>query len=280
MKEASYYSYYNDNIKCKLCMHGCEIPNMGMGFCRSRVNINNKLYAKCYEFISSINLDPIEKKPLYKFHPKKKILSIGSYGCNMRCMFCQNHEISQNEVRCKSYSSEDLLDLAKSYKDNIGIAFTYNEPLINYEFVFDTFKLFKYNNLETVLVTNGMINNEPLVELLKYTSALNIDFKGFSDEVYIKLNGNINVVKNTIIKSYKSCYIELTSLIIPGVNDDKHGFEDFVKWISSLSKDIVLHLTRYYPKYKLNIEATPIELLKEFKSIADKYLNYVYLGNC
>lgn len=271
-----------NEIKCTLCPHKCVIPEGGTGLCKARVNSGGHITGRNYGVISSIALDPIEKKPLYHFYPGGKILSVGFFGCNMKCPFCQNHEISQSVGEGRNITSGELLSVALGLKDrgNIGIAFTYNEPLTNFEFVCDTAKVFKENNLKTVLVTNGNFSNEAEEKILPYIDAMNIDLKAFSKEGYEKLGGDFETVKSFIQNASGKCHIELTSLMVPGINDSEKEFSEEVNWISEISPEIPLHITRYFPRYLMNTGSpTQISLLKRFGNIALEKLKYVHIGN-
>ncbi len=285
MKEAEYYKILpSQKVQCMLCPHNCIISINQTGKCRVRKNVNGKLYALNYGLSSSISLDPIEKKPLYHFYPGKMILSIGCWGCNFKCGFCQNWTISQQTVSEKYsqyISPQELLSIGLQTRDNIGISYTYNEPLINIEFVKETAILFNSKNLKNVLVTNGFVNKEPLLELLPYIDAANIDLKSFNPEFYEKIcGGKLKFVLQTIelMVSHKK-HVELTTLIIPGYNDNKQEIEQIINYVSSLSKDIPLHFSRYYPQYEFDAPPTPINVLQNFYSLAKEKLNFVYLGN-
>lgn len=239
---------------------------------------------KNYGIISSIALDPIEKKPLYHFYPGSKILSVGSLGCNMSCPFCQNHYISKptENVETDYISPENLLELAKEYvpKGNIGVAFTYNEPLMTYDFVRDTSILLKNKGLKSVVVTNGCFGDKVINEIIPFVDAYNIDLKGFRAEIYESFGGKLNQVLHFIERTSENAHIEVTSLIVPGFNDRVEDMENQAKWIASLNKDIVLHITRFFPRYKmLNEKPTNIKLLNILANTAKKYLNNVYIGN-
>ncbi len=287
MKEALYYKVISENFKkinCTLCPHSCILLDKEVGICLSRKNINGKLFALNYENLSSISLDPVEKKPLYHFFPSKNVLSIGSWGCNFKCGFCQNWEISQNfseHFVSQNITSKKLFYLAKKAHNNIGIAYTYNEPLINIEFLIETAQLFNKNNFKNIIVSNGYINKQPLLDLIPYIDAANIDLKSFNSDFYVKYcEGKISFVLNTIETLFKhNIHIEITTLIIPDFNDDKQNIIKIVDFISSLSKDIPFHISKYHPNYKFNIHSTPESILIEFYSIAKEKLNYVYLGN-
>lgn len=282
MKEAlEYIPLPEGNVQCSLCPHNCIIANEKTGICRIRKNINGKLYSLVYGKASSIALDPIEKKPLFHFHPGSYILSLGTYGCNFRCPWCQNWSISQvNDGPAESITSEEIVLLAKR-KGSVGIAYTYNEPLIWYEFVLDTAKLAKEEGLTNVLVTNGYINPQPLENLLPYIDAMNIDLKSISEEFYKKYCGaKLQSVLDTInIAVKRGILVELTNLLIPTLNDSESEIQQLVDWVAALNDAIPLHFSRYFPQYKFNLPATPVTTLEKAYSIASKKLKYVYLGN-
>ncbi|HOP12035.1 MAG TPA: AmmeMemoRadiSam system radical SAM enzyme [Oscillospiraceae bacterium] len=270
---------------CGLCPHHCDIPEGRTGFCRARENRDGKIVCGNYGRLTSLSLDPIEKKPLYRFYPGSMILSAGSYGCNLACPFCQNCEISMADRNADTvyFSPEMLVERAKRAvpEGNIGLAFTYNEPLIWYEYVRDCAKLLRENGLKTVLVTNGMICLEPLLELLPLIDAMNIDLKGFSQKFYDLVKGDFETVKQTIALSAQQCHVEVTTLVIPGLNDDPKEIEDEAKWLASVNPEIPLHLSRFFPRYKMNDHrSTPIETIYDLRNIAAKYLKYVFFGNC
>jgi len=285
MKEAMFYELFDKDkgiIKCLLCPKECLIKKGQVGFCRTRENIDNKLYSLIYSKVSSYGMDPIEKKPLYHFYPGTMVLSLGTIGCNFTCTFCQNWTISQaniKEVQVEELSPEEAIQLALK-NNSPGICYTYTEPFIWYEYVLDTARLAKKNNLKNILVTNGFINREPLVKLLPFIDAMNIDLKSFRNSFYQKYSkGSLSPVLRTIEISRKYCHIEITNLIIPGLNDNEEEIKEMVDWISSLSEDIPLHFSRYFPCYKMDIEATHISTLYKARDIAQKKLKYVYVGN-
>lgn len=272
--------------RCDLCPRLCEIAEGHMGICKARSCKNGVIVDDNYGLVSALALDPIEKKPLRRFFPGSMILSVGSYGCNLRCPFCQNHEISmagKSDLRLKKTTPEELVALAKSLmpRGNIGIAFTYNEPVISFEFVLDTFTLAKSEGLKTVLVTNGTLLEKPLLKLLPLLDAANVDLKGFSDEFYKWVKGDFECVKRFIELSYDRIHLEVTTLVIPGKNDSDEEMEAESSWISSLDKNIPLHLSRYFPRYKCaeSTEITPLETLLRLQTIASRHLKYVYTGN-
>nr|WP_273702380.1 MULTISPECIES: AmmeMemoRadiSam system radical SAM enzyme [Tepidanaerobacter] len=282
MKEAMYYRKNVDgSVECVLCPHNCIISEGHTGICRVRRNIGGILYSENYAQVSSWGMDPVEKKPLYHFYPGNVIFSVGSIGCNFKCKFCQNWQIAQStDVPTQEVNPEDLVAIAKGQRKNIGIAYTYNEPTIWYEYVLECAKLAHEEGLKNVLVTNGFIEKEPLNQILPFVDAMNIDLKAFHEDFYKKLSsGRLAPVMETIEISQKKCHVELTTLIIPGMNDSAEEIEALAKWVSSLRKDIPIHFTRYFPCYKLDIPATPFETIKKAREIALKYLDYVYTGN-
>ncbi len=282
MKEALYYSKLEGNrVNCILCPKNCIIEDGKTGFCRSRKNIGGKLYSIIYEKTTGIALDPIEKKPLYKFHPGRLILSVGTRGCNFGCIFCQNWHISQNpDADLEDVSCEQIIQEAIKL-GSLGVAYTYNEPFIWYEFILECAKAAKANGLENVLVTNGYVNPEPLEEILPYIGAMNIDLKSMDEEFYKKnCKGTLAPVLNTIKRAKQDCHVELTNLIIPSLNDTKEHFEKLTDWIvENAGADTPLHFSRYFPCYELNLPLTPVETLYKANAIAKKKLKFVYLGN-
>ncbi len=285
--EARFYKVLANKVKCELCPHNCQIKPDNYGICNVRKNVNGKLIAENYGMVSSMGFDPIEKKPLYHFYPGSEILSIGSVGCNLKCKFCQNWQISQCGLNdytreTRFYDPSHIVNLAKSRADNIGIAYTYNEPTVFYEFMIETARLAKQKELKNVMVSNGFINKEPLAELLNHIDAFNIDLKAFTEQFYRDYtNSQLEPVKKTLLDIAKSGrHLEITHLVIPGLNDDESEFEKMMQWISSgLGDEVVMHLSRYFPVYQMNGDATPVNKLLQFEKIAKKYVNYVYLGN-
>lgn len=286
-KEALFYKEEAGKIHCSLCPHNCTILDGNIGICNVRRAMKDdngilKLYTLNYGEITSISMDAIEKKPLYKFCPSSKILSIGSFGCNFKCSFCQNYSISQYRAESKYVPPESMIQMSMTTKDNVGLAFTYNEPSIWYEYVLDVARGIKELNPQhkTVLVTNGYINEEPLKNLLVYIDALNIDLKG-GDEYYKKLCfGRVEHIKNTIKIAYEmGCHIEVTTLLVPGENTDEETIKDIGEFLSSIDKNIPIHISRYFPMYKLKKETTPLEEIRNSYKLLKRYLNNVYLGN-
>lgn len=280
MTEARFYEAVGHTAHCKLCPHGCVIRDGKTGLCNVRRNIGGVLYSESYGQISSLALDPIEKKPLRHFHPGRHILSIGSYGCSMSCPYCQNSSISQSIPQTQFIPPEELVELAKACPGNLGIAFTYNEPFVSMEYLLDTAPLIKEAGLNVVLVTSGMANEDPLEALLPYVDAMNIDVKGFRQSYYRKLGGDLKTVKRTVKKCAGDCHVEATTLIVPGENDSEEEMHDLSCWLLSISPDIPLHVTRFFPCYKMTDRPpTPIPTLYKLAETAKRQLKHVYIGN-
>jgi len=273
-------------VRCQLCPHRCMLEDGKTGICRVRTNRNGILWSDSYGRISSIHSDPVEKKPLYHFFPGRSILSVGSVGCNLHCRFCQNCEISQvspeNATFLRVCSPADLVILACREEDNLGIAFTYNEPVIWSEFVLDVAMETRKHGKKNVLVTNGYINTLPLEELLEWTDAFSVDLKAFDDSFYRKItSSSLKPVLSTLQKIRASGkHLEIVNLLIPGLNDDPVRFEEMVKWIrDELGRETVLHLSAYYPRYLATEPPTPSSTLLVLSDIAHKFLEYIYTGN-
>lgn len=256
-----------------------------MGYCRARKNEGDRIVCKNYGWLTALALDPIEKKPLKRFFPGSVILSVGSYGCNLRCPFCQNHGISMagQEAETMFVAPDALADKAAelSGKGNIGLAFTYNEPLVGYEYVRDCAALIRAKGLRNVLVTNGMICEEPLLKLLPLIDAMNIDLKGFSQSFYDLVRGDFDTVKNTVALAARSCHVEVTTLIVPDENDSEEEMRALSGWLAKLRTDIPLHVTRFFPRYKMaDRPPTPVSTVYRLAEVARENLQYVYEGNC
>lgn len=280
--EALHYEKLRDgNVRCRLCPIECLISDGKKGACGVRANRSGILYSEVYGKMTSMALDPIEKKPLYHYHPGKHILSVGAKGCNLHCDFCQNWQISQDlSSPTQDVTSGYIIAQAKRC-GSFGIAYTYNEPFVWYEFVLDTAKLAKKSGLENVLVTNGFVNMKPLEEILPYIDAMNIDLKAFNEDFYIKVcGGRLGNVLEMIKRSARSCHVELTTLVIPGFNDSQEDIRREAEWIrDNVGADTPLHLSRYFPCYKMKVPPTPVETLERAGEIAGRSLRYVYLGN-
>ena len=284
--------------RCEVCFHRCEIPEGGSGFCGARTCTDGVIRAANYGRITGLALDPIEKKPLRHFHPGSMILSAGSYGCNLRCPFCQNHEISWSEEafsladRAERISPEDLAAYARrtAGRGNIGLAFTYNEPLIGWEFVRDTARLIREAGMLNVLVTNGTAELPVLEALGPYIDAMNIDLKGFTDHYYSGvLGGNLETVKRFIERAVQICHVELTTLIVPGENDSEEEMRALAGWVAGLrdaqgqriGTEIPLHVSRFFPRFRMTDRpATGVQTVYRLAEVAGETLKYVYTGNC
>lgn len=284
--------------RCEVCFRHCEIREGNTGFCGARSCREGKVTASNYGKITSLALDPIEKKPLRRFYPGSLILSAGSYGCNLRCPFCQNHEITWSERawrfadEAEYLPPEELVEIARSYQNrgNIGIAFTYNEPLVGFEYVRDASRLAHNAGLKTVLVTNGCAQLSVLEELAPGIDAMNIDLKGFTDHYYNDvLKGSRQMVMDFIARAVQVCHVELTCLIVPGGNDSEEEMRRMAGWIASLQDDrgrqtgreIPLHITRFFPRFHmLDREATDVRVVSHLVRVAQEQLRYVYSGNC
>jgi len=278
-----YEEFKEDILKCTLCPHQCILYPNKTGICRVRQNIKGEMYSLNYNDVTSIALDPMEKKPLFHFHPGEKILSLGTWGCNLKCPFCQNYEIAQLKPPYQKKIYPNAIPSLMENYDVQGVAYTYSEPIVWYEFVLDSSREVKYANPDNynVLVTNGFINEKPLRLMLQYIDAMNIDLKVYSDKNYVKiLKGGLESVKRTIKIAYEEgIHTEVTTLVVPKVNDNLDELEEEFSWLANISKDIPLHLSRYFPAFEYNEPPTDINFLEKAYELAKKYLNFVYLGN-
>ncbi len=279
--EARHYNKERDGrVDCVLCPHNCTITDGKSGICDVRANIGGTLYSNIYGRVSSIAMDPIEKKPLYHFHPGSSILSIGTVGCNMKCSYCQNWHISQNTAASTSYYEPSAIVRSAAREGSIGIAYTYSEPIVWFEYVMDCANEARKTGLKNVLVTNGFVNPSPLDELLGLVDAMNIDLKTFRDETYKKYQkGRLQPVLDTITSAHGKCHIELTTLIVTGINDDIAEMLDIIDWIASIDRGIPWHVSRYYPNYRHQAPPTEIEFIMNVYGEARKKLDFVYCGN-
>jgi pyruvate formate lyase activating enzyme len=281
--EALYYKKENDlAVQCQLCPHHCHIQNGKTGFCRTRKNEGGTLLALNYGQCTALALDPVEKKPLYHFHPGSQILSAGSWGCNLTCSFCQNWHISQGSPPWQELPPRKAAELARSLQErgNIGLAYTYNEPSVTYEWIYETAPLIHEAGLYNVMVTNGYIEETPLQSLLPYIDAWNIDLKSWNDDFYRQIcQGTISPVLRTIEKAVAVSHVEITCLILPGINDSPDDMDSLASWLASIRPDIPLHITRYFPRYHCTLPPTPVETLKMLQRTAGQYISHVYVGN-
>ncbi|MDR1560285.1 MAG: AmmeMemoRadiSam system radical SAM enzyme [Clostridiales bacterium] len=282
-KEAIFYQQTPRGVRCSLCPWECELPEGALGRCKARRSRGGKLIAESYGMITSASLDPIEKKPLNHFFPGSFIFSIGLYGCNLHCPFCQNHRISMSRPETSYASPEDIAALAERYArdgNNLGVAYTYNEPMIAFEYVLDCTRAVHARGLKNVAVTNGCINEEPFNTILPYIDAFNIDLKGSAAFYKEKLGGDLDTVKRNIRSAASQSHVEVTTLIIPGENDSDEETEESAEFLSGISPDLPLHLSRFIPQYKYaRKQPTPAETMRRLRDIAEKYLKHVHLGN-
>lgn len=281
--------------ECQVCFHHCRLKEGQTGRCLARICRDGEIVPANYGKITALALDPIEKKPLSRFFPGTAILSVGSYGCNLSCPFCQNHEIAHPPVKgglrpavgTRSVTPEELAETAKQTRQDgsIGLAFTYNEPLVGYEFVRDTAKLIKEAGMHTVLVTNGTAELPVLEELLPWIDAMNIDLKAFTDHFYTGLiGGSLGTVKAFVEKAAAHCHVEITTLVIPHENDTEAEMEALTEYLAGINdgagKEIPLHITRFFPRYHMTDRGpTPVETVYRLCEVAKKKMTYVYAGN-
>ena len=278
---AKYYEKLeNKLVRCNLCPVFCKIKPDKFGICKIRKNEDGELIADAYGQLVSLAIDPVEKKPLFHFCPGRPILSTGPNGCNLRCPFCQNWTISQEHVPTQYVSPEDLVETARQ-RDSIGVAFTYTEPLIWFEYLYDCAVLLKEAGLKVVVVSNGYLNEEPAREIFKLVDAANIDLKSASPEFYKKVcRGNLKDVLRTIhIARESGVLVELTNLLITGENDSEADLRAVVDIVASIDRSIPFHISRYFPNYKYANAPTPITTMKRAVEIACQKLDYVYPGN-
>ena len=274
---------------CNTCFRHCHLKEGQKGFCGARGCRNGRVVCESYGYLTSLALDPIEKKPLAMFHPGSLVVSAGSYGCNLACPFCQNFTISQKRDRegTRYVSPEELLYLTEETKarhpETIGVAYTYNEMLTSWEYVRDAARLIHETDMLNVLVTNGTAEPAVLNELLPYIDAMNIDLKGFTDEFYTDfVGGNLAGTKDFIRTAAAHCHVEVTTLIILGKNDSEEEIAGAAKWLASLpSKEpIAYHITRDFPRWKLDTPATDVRTVYHLADVARRYLPNVFVGNC
>ncbi len=278
----------NAPVICDICPHACRLREGQRGRCKARVARGGRVVDENYGRITSIALDPIEKKPLARFRPGSQILSVGSYGCNLSCPFCQNASIAAVGADASSWRNvmpEELVAEAvrARARGNIGIAFTYNEPLVSFEYVRDTARLAHEAGLVNVLVTNGMVNPGPLAELLPLVDAANVDLKGFSQDFYDFVGGDFETVRATIqaMAACETCHAEVTTLIVPGMNDSEEEIDALSAWIASLDPEIPYHVSRFFPCHRLTDRGpTPVRTVYRLADVARRHLRHVYTGNC
>lgn len=273
---------------CEICPHACRLREGQRGRCKARIAQNGRVVCENYGRVTAAALDPIEKKPLVRFMPGSFVLSVGSYGCNLGCPFCQNASIAAVGAEKSSWrevSPEELVADAVRLRDrgNVGIAFTYNEPLVGFEYVRDTARLAHEAGLVNVLVTNGMVNPGPLAELLSLIDAANVDLKGFSRGFYEFVGGDLETVRATIraMAACETCHVEVTTLIVPGMNDSEEEVDALSAWLASLDPEIPYHVSRFFPCHRLlDRGPTPVRTVYRLADVARRHLRHVFTGNC
>lgn len=273
------------SVTCELCFHRCRLAEGQTGACRARANRGGVIRPLNYGRLTALALDPIEKKPLRRFYPGSLILSAGSFGCNLHCPFCQNAEIAAAgaESLTRNCPPETLAREALRLRErgNIGVAYTYNEPLVGYEYLRDCAGLVRRAGMVNVVVTNSTIAEEPWRALLPLLDAVNIDLKGFTQRWYQRLGGDLETVKRSIALAAESCHVEVTTLVVPGENDTEEEMRALSAWLASVSADIPLHVSRFFPRHRmLDRPPTPVPTVYRLAEIARENLRYVYTGNC
>ena len=278
---------------CGVCPRHCRLAPGALGACRARRNVGGTVVPEAYGRVTSLALDPVEKKPLARFRPGSYLLSVGGYGCNLACPFCQNHQISQageKDVRWRELSPEGLVAIAEEARARdprvIGIAHTYNEPLVTWEYVADTARRARERGLVTVLVSNGCVELGVIDELAPLLDAANVDLKGFSPAFYEACGGaagSLDAVRGTIerLAAEPGCHLEVTTLVVPGMNDSEEEIDQIARWLASLPGDFVYHVTRYFPRWRMtDVPATPVATVRHLADVARRHLPHVHLGNC
>lgn len=284
--DASADSTAGEPVVCTVCPHACRLREGRLGRCRARRAVNGRVVCENYGQLTSLALDPIEKKPLARFRPGTTVLSLGSYGCNLHCPFCQNAAIAMagpGDVPTQYWSPNKVVRQALALADRgcIGIAYTYNEPCVSFEYVRDTARAARESGLVNVLVSNGTIAPEPLAQIAPLIDAANIDLKGATQDFYDWVGGDLAAVENAIETLVAAgCHTEVTTLVVPGHNDDLADIAAIARWLASVDRGIVYHLTRFFPQHKMtDARPTPIATLRAAKRVADQYLDTVLLGN-
>ena len=279
-----------DAIRCTTCPRGCLLAPGAIGACRARGNVDGTVTPVGYGCVTSLAVDPIEKKPIARWKPGTTVLSLGGFGCNLHCPWCQNHSISQvgeGEVDWREYAPDGIARLAALMNDNnpdmVGVAYTYNEPLVAWEFVRDCAEYVHVFGLSNVLVSAGCVSREVIGELAPLIDAANIDLKSFRDETYRMCGGDLATVKATIetLAATPTCHLEVTTLIVPGVNDSREEMDELAAWLASVDEGITLHVSRFHPAYRMRDRGrTSVPLVYELADVARAHLAHVFTGNC
>ncbi|MDR1621228.1 MAG: radical SAM protein [Synergistaceae bacterium] len=287
---ARWWKREKDGARCGLCFHRCFIPPGSVGYCEVREWDGDVFSSPCLGRFSSCAVDPIEKKPLYHWRPGSYIFSLGSVGCNMRCPFCQNHRIAQpaggaqsaQNARKMSLTPMSPLELVRSVKREglSAVAYTYNEPTLQAEYILQAAPLLKEAGIASVLVTNGMFSAEARDELAPWVGAANVDVKTFDPVKYTALGGSLDVVKENVASWVRAgVHVELTNLVVPGISDSREDFTRMVDWVAEISPAVPLHISRYFPAHKYAAPPTSVGLMKAFEALAGRRLTHVHLGN-
>jgi pyruvate formate lyase activating enzyme len=279
-----------EKVVCHVCPHECALKPGALGLCRARTVEDGQVVAENYGRLTSMAVDPIEKKPIAEWARGTRVLSVGSYGCNLRCSFCQNHEISQvgeKGVPWREVSPKELVSIAVGMADEdpgmVGVAYTYNEPLVGWEYVRDCARLVHDASLANVLVSNGCAQGWVIDELAPLIDAANIDLKCFSEAGYKSLGGDFSTVCTTIEKLAvcPTCHLEVTTLVVPGLSDDEAQMREEARWLASVDPAIVLHVTRFFPRWHMaDAQPTPVTTVHRLADIAHESLEHVHIGNC
>jgi pyruvate formate lyase activating enzyme len=279
MREAMFWDKLPDGrVKCRLCPHFCAIGEGRRGLCGVRENAGGALMSANWGKLTSVSADPVEKKPLNRFMPGTYTFSCGSFGCNLMCGHCQNWTIARGRPESLDVEPAQFVEMAKQ-SGCPSVAFTYNEPTVSIEWMLPAAKAAKENGLATIMVTNGYINREPLEALLPLVDAMNVDLKAFTEPGYAKLGGTLAPVKDMIERSAKSCHVEVTMLLVPGIVDTEDEVGEAARWLSGISPDLALHLSRCFPAYRHTAPPTDIAFMKRAAARAGEHLKHVYLGN-
>lgn len=278
MHEAQYWEAQRDGtVRCLLCPHHCVRGDGGAGLCCARMNHGGQLVSLNYGRVSALSMDPVEKKPLKRFMPGTMTLSAGSFGCNLACPYCQNHEIAQDTPETEYVPPDQMVSIAKR-EGAPTVSFTYNEPLVGYEWVLDAARYAQGQGIGVILVTNGYVEDAPLRALLPYVSAMNIDLKAFTEDTYRRIGGSLKPVMRTIEAAAAACHVEVTCLLVTGMHTGEELGAMF-DWLASVDPQIPLHLSRYFPRYLCREPATDPEWMRRMEALAREKLSYVYLGN-
>ncbi|MDO4796857.1 MAG: AmmeMemoRadiSam system radical SAM enzyme [Coriobacteriales bacterium] len=277
-------------VRCTTCSRGCVLAKGAVGRCRARANVGGIIAPTGYGRVTSLAIDPIEKKPIARWNPGSTVLSLGGYGCNLHCTWCQNHSISQageHEVPWREIPPAQLVAMAEEAHARdarmVGIAYTYNEPLVCWEYVRDAGALAHDAGLANVLVTAGCVSERVVREVAPLVDAVNVDLKSFCDATYKKLGGDLTTVQTSIgvLARTPTCHVEVTTLVVPGVNDTREEMTSIASWLAELDDSIVLHVTRFFPNWRMRDRGpTPVARVYELADVAREHLPHVYVGNC